>query len=213
MESCVASLTAPNLLPSSGSCAGANAWAADSGVAIRWGANGVGLAHIVAYEVACAVLPRAALVDLVERSGESRVGVRDDEPHAHRPTRAASPQEDGPRVVWFGLHHVGAQDAPPAVRVAAVVAALDVGGVELDEGHWRAVEGPCARILDVCVQARGDCAHLVLREPGDAYLLGCPLHLAGAGARGVHFGHGGHEGAVDAPVAIGHVLREEAAGA
>ena len=155
MESCVASLIAPNLLPSSGSCAGAgaNAWAADSGVAIRWGANGVGLAHIVAYEVGCAVLPRAALVDLVERSGESRVGVRDDEPHARRPTRAASPQEDGPRVVWFGLHHVGAQDAPPAVRVAAVVAALDVGGVELDEGHWRAVEGPCARILDVCVQA------------------------------------------------------------
>lgn len=43
-----------------------------------------------------------------------------------------------------------------------------------------------------------------------------PLHLAGAGARDVHLGHGGHgghEGAVDAPVALDYVLREEAAGA
>ena len=30
---------------------------------------------------------------------------------------------------------------------------------------------------------------------------------------GVHLGHGGHEGAVDAPVALNHVLREETAGA
>ena len=71
----------------------------------------------------------------------------------------------------------------------------------------------CAELLDVCVQARGDGAHLVLREPGDAHLLGRPLHLAGAGTRGVHLGHGGHEGAVDAPVAPKYALREEAAGA
>ena len=42
------------------------------------------------------------------------------------------------------------------------------------------------------VQARGDGAHLVLREPGDAYLLGYPLHLAGARAGGVHLGDGGN---------------------
>lgn len=67
MESCAVSLTALSLLSSSGSGAGAgaNAWAADLGVAIRWGRNRVGLAHIVAHEVGCAVLPRAALVDLV----------------------------------------------------------------------------------------------------------------------------------------------------
>ena len=63
------------------------------------------------------------------------------------------------------------------------------------------------------VQARGDGAHLVLREPGDAYLLGYPLHLAGARAGGVHLGDGGNEGAVHAPVALDHVVREEAAGA
>lgn len=38
------------------------------------------------------------------------------------------------------------------------------------------------------------------------------LHLAGARARGVHLGQGGHGDAVDAPVALEHDLREEAAG-
>ena len=63
------------------------------------------------------------------------------------------------------------------------------------------------------VQVRRDGAHLVLREPGDAHLLGHPLHLAGARAGGVHLGDGGDEGAVHALVALEHVLREEAAGA
>lgn len=94
-----------------------------------------------------------------------------------------------------------------------LAAALDVGRVEPDVGHRRAGERPSAQVLDVCVQARGDCAHLVLREPGDAHLLGHPLHLAGARARGAHLGDGGDEGAVDAPVVLEHVLREEAAGA
>ena len=40
-----------------------------------------------------------------------------------------------------------------------------------------------------------------------------PLHLAGARAGGVHLGDGGNEGAVHAPVALDHVVREEAAGA
>ena len=102
----------------------------------------------------------------------------------------------------------------PKTRLpAAPAAALDVGRVEPDVGHRRPVEWTSRLILDVGIQARGDDAHLVLREPGDAHLLGYSLHLAGAGGRGVHFGHGGHEGAVDAPVAIEHVLREEAAGA
>ena len=151
------------------------------------------------------------------------MGVRDDEPHARRPARADSPQKGEPRVVGLGVNHVDAQDAPPAARIAAdggdhggggdapLAAALDVGRVEPDVGHRRAVERPCAELLDVGVQARGDCAHLVLREPGDAHLLGHPLHLAGARARGVHLVD--DEGAVDAPVALEHVLREEAAGA
>ena len=41
--------------------------------------------------------------------------------------------------------------------------------------------------------------------------LGYPLHLPGARAGGVHLRHGGHEGAVHAPVALDHVLGEEAA--
>lgn len=53
----------------------------------------------------------------------------------------------------------------------------------------------------------------VLGEPRDSHLLRDALHLACAGASGVHLGHGGHEGAVEAPVALEHVLREEAAGA
>lgn len=186
---------------------------------------GAGLAHAVAHEVDRAALPRGALEDLAERPDEPRVGVRDDEPHARRPARADSPQEGEPRVAGLGVDHVDAQDAPPAARIAAdggdhggggdapLAAALDVGRVEPDVGHRRAAERPCAQVLDVCVQARGDGAHLVLRESGDAHLLGHPLHLAGAGARGVHLGHGGHEGAVDALVALEHVLGEEAAGA
>ena len=37
-----------------------------------------GLAYTVAHEADRVALPRGALVDLVERSGEARVGVRDD---------------------------------------------------------------------------------------------------------------------------------------
>lgn len=186
---------------------------------------GAGLAHAVAHEVDRAALPRGALEDLAECPDESRVGVRDDEPHARRPARADSPQEGEPRVVRLGVNHVDAQDAPPAARIAAdggdhggggdaaPAAALDVGRVEPDVGHRRAVERPCAELLDVGVQARRDGAHLVLGEPGDAHLLGHPLHLAGARAGGVHLGDGGNEGAVRALVALDNVVREEAAGA
>ena len=186
---------------------------------------GAGLAHAVAHEVDRAALPRGALEDLAEGADEARVGVRDDEPHARRPARADGPQEGEPRVVRLGVDHVDARDAPPAARIAAdggdhggggdaaPAAALDVCRVEPDVGHRRTVELLSAQILDVCVQARGDGAHLVLRDPGDAHLLGHPLHLAGARARGVHLGDGSDEGAVDAPVALEHVLREEAAGA
>lgn len=186
---------------------------------------GAGLAHAVAHEVDRAALLRSALEDLAERPNELRVGVRDDEPHARRAAREDSPQEGKPRVVKLGVDHVDARDAPLAARIAAdggdhggggdaaPAAALDVGRVEPDVGHRRAVERLSAQILDVCVQARGDGTHLVLQEPGDAHLLGHPLHLAGARARGVNLGDGGDEGAVDAPVALEHVLREEAAGA
>ena len=63
------------------------------------------------------------------------------------------------------------------------------------------------------VQARDDGAHPVLGEPGGAHLPRDALHLAGAGADGVHLDHGGHEGEIDALVAFDHLLREEAAGA
>lgn len=46
----------------------------------------------------------------------------------------------------------------------------------------------------------------------EPHLLGHPLHLAGAGACGVHLDGGGNEGAFDALVALDHVVREEAAG-
>ncbi len=68
---------------------------------------------------------------------------------------------------------------------------------EQDVGRRRAAERPLSTGPDVCVQAQGDGAHLVLREPGDAHLLGHHLHLASAGARGVHLGHGGHHGVHD----------------
>lgn len=134
-------------------------------------------------------------------------------------------EEGQPRVIRLRVHHVDAQDAPPAARVAAdgrddgrgghaaPAAALDVGGVEPDVGHRRAVEGPRAELIDVGVQARRDGAHLVLGGPGHAHLLGDAPHLAGARAGGVHLGDGGHEGAVHALVALDRVVGEEAAGA
>lgn len=112
-----------------------------------------------------AALPRGALEDLVERAEESRAGFRDGEPHARRPARADGQQEGEPRVLRLGVHHVDAQDAPPAAHVAAdavTTAALDVGRVEPDVGHWGAVERPCAELLDVGFQARRDGAHLSL---------------------------------------------------
>lgn len=148
-----------------------------------------------------------------------------DELHAADTAVADLPEKGEPRVVGLGVDHVDARHAPPAARIAAdcgdhggggdavTAAALDVGGVEPDVGHQRAVEGSCAELIDGGVQARRDGAHLVLREPGDAHLLGHSLQLAGARAGGVHLGDGGHEGAVRALVALDHVVREEAAGA
>lgn len=167
-----------------------------------------------------AALPRGALEDLVERAEESRAGFRDGEPHARRPARADGQQEGEPRVLRLGVHHVDAQDAPPAAHVAAdavTTAALDVGRVEPDVGHWgarRRALGSRRAALRRAPRCRlpGSTRWRpsVLGEPGDAHLLGHPLHLAGAG--GVHLG-GGDEGAVHALVALDHVVREEAAGA
>ena len=50
----------------------------------------------------------------------------------------------------------------------------------------------------------------ILRQPGYPQLLRYALHLARRGAGGVHLGHGRHDRAVDALVALDHVLREEA---
>lgn len=82
--------------------------------------------------------------------------------------------------------------------------------------HRVVTQKKCSHIvgsfLNVGVQARGDCAHLVHGEPQDAHLLGYPLRLAGASARDVHLDHGGHEGTADALASLDHVLREEAVG-
>ena len=51
----------------------------------------------------------------------------------------------------------------------------------------------------------------VLRWPGYPQLLYDALHLARRGAGGVHLGHRRHDRAVDALVALDHVLRGEAA--
>ena len=117
--------------------------------------------------------------------------------------RLAAVLEDGARE--GGEPPAAAAAAPPreAGRGGAVPlgAVGDLGGggdallaATLDVGRRRAAERPCAQVLNVCFQAQGDGAHLVLREPGDAHLLGHHLHLAGAGARGVHLGHDGHHG-------------------
>lgn len=186
---------------------------------------GARLAHAVAHEVDGAALPCRPLEDLRRGRDEARVRVGDDELHAGDAAVADLPEECQPRVVRLRVHHVDAQDAPPAARVAAdgrddgrgghaaPAAAFDVGGVEPDVGHRRAAEGPRAELLDVGVKARRDGAHLVLGEPGHAHLLRDAPHLAGARAGGVHLGDGGHEGAVHALVALDHVVREEAAGA
>lgn len=80
---------------------------------------GAGLAHAVAHEVDGAALPRGALEDLAEGADEARVGVRDDELHPGDAAAADRPQEGQPRAVRLGAHHVDAQGAPPAVRIAA----------------------------------------------------------------------------------------------
>ena len=50
----------------------------------------------------------------------------------------------------------------------------------------------------------------VLRWPGYPQLLYDALHLARRGAGGVHLGHRRHDRAVDALIALDHVLGEEA---
>ena len=168
-----------------------------------------------------AALPRGALEDLAEGADEARVGVRDDELHAANPRSRISLRKAS-HESCDSVSTTSTPRNPPAVRVAAdgrdhgrggdaaPAAALDVGGVEPDVGRRRAVEGPCAELLDVDVdvQARRDGAHLVLGEPRDAHLLDHPLYPSGARACDVYLGYGG---AVHAPVALDHVVREEAA--
>lgn len=74
-------------------------------------------------------------------------------------------------------------------------------------------ERPGRELLDLGVEAGADGAGLVPRYPLDAHGRGHPLHLPVAGVRGVHLGHGSHDGPVDALVAFERVLGEEAAGA
>ena len=183
------------------------------------------LAHAVAHQVHGAALPGGPLEDLAERAHEPRMGVGDGELDPGDAAAADPAQEREPGVVRFSVHHADSEDSPPAAGVAAdrghdrrrgdapLAAALDVGGVEPDVGHGRAVQRPAAELVDIRIQARRDGADLVLAEPGDAHLLGYALHLPGARAGGVHLGDGRHERAVDPLVALDHVLREEAAGA
>ena len=119
-----------------------------------------------------------------------------------------SPELPGACLAHAVAHEVHAVPLPGG----APQAAPRVGGVEPHVGHRRAVEWAAAELVDVCVQARGDCADLVLRDPRGAHLLGDPLDLPRTGAGGVHLGHRGDERAVDPLVALDRVVGEEAAG-
>lgn len=105
--------------------------------------------------------------------------------------------------IWgkFFLYHCGCR---PPFKLRSSLSEHQQGRRRVSRGAPRRPAG---------VQARRDDAHLVILGPGDGHPLGHSLHFAGAGARGVHLGHGGHGGAVDASVAFEHVLTEEAAGA
>lgn len=80
---------------------------------------GAGLAHAVAHEVDGTALPCRPLEDLRRGRDEARVRVGDDELHAGDAAAADLPEEGQPRAVRFRVHHVDAQDAPPAAGVAA----------------------------------------------------------------------------------------------
>lgn len=184
---------------------------------------GAGLAHAVAHQVHRAALPGRPLEDLAYGPDQAPVGIGYDELGAGRAAVAQLPQETEPRFVGLRVHHGYPQHPPPAGLVAAYrrdhrgrshaapAAALDVGRVEPDVGYRARIERPLREVGYLGVEGRGDRAHSVPAEPLDAHLLGYPLHLPGARAGGVHLRHGGHEGAVHAPVALNHVLGEEAA--
>ena len=142
-------------------------------------------------------LPRRALEDLRRRSEEPRVRIV---------ATSSTPETPRPRIFLRNASHesFGSVSTTSTPRTRA---ALDVGRVEPDVGHRRAVERLSAQLLDVGFRARGDGAHLVLGEPRYAHLLGHPLHLSGASACAVHLGHGGHEGSIDALVALDHDVR------
>ena len=125
----------------------------------------------------------------------------------------------------LGVDDAHARHMPPPLRVAAYrgghgrrrhapgAAALGVGRVEPQVGRGQVAGRPGGELLDLGVEAGAYGADPVPRYPLDAHGGGDPLHLPGAGARSARLGHGRHDGPVDAPVALEHVLGEEAAGA
>ena len=107
-------------------------------------------------------------------------------------------------VAAYHRHDGGRGDAP-------IAPALDVGGVEPQARRARIGEVAALELGNVSVEVLRYGADLVLRQPGYPQLLRDALHLARRGAGGVHLGHRRHDRAVDALVALDHVLREEAA--
>ena len=141
---------------------------------------------------------------------DRREGAADPPPEPPRPrlAHAVAHEADGAPLPRSTLEDLAERADEPRAGVgghAALPATLHVGRVQPDVGHGRAVERPAAQLVDVGVERRGDGAHLVLAEPGDAHLLGDALHLLRAGAGGVHLGHGRGEGAVHSLVVLDRV--------
>lgn len=169
-----------------------------------------------------ASLPGGALEHLLDGVDQALVRIGGHELHAVDAAALDAAQEPEPRVVRLGVHHRQTQHAAPAALVAAdrgdhgggghaaVAAALDVGGVEPQVRGARIGQIAAHELGHVGVEALRYGADLVLRQPGYPQLLRDALHLARRGAGGVHLGHRRHDRAVDALIALDHVLGEEA---
>ena len=103
------------------------------------------------HEVDRATLPCGTLLDDAERPDESRVGVRDDEPHIRRRVRADNPQKGEPRVERLGIHHVDAQDVPPSRRHLTYMLAMprfDDGAIDMQDLLGRLAEQVANAAMD-----------------------------------------------------------------
>lgn len=144
---------------------------------------------------------------------------------AYDPVDTARPQrqeERFPAVVGLGVDGVEPEQAPVAARTradggderggldAAVVPALDVGGVEPDVGVLDVGEVALLHVGDSVVERGAHPRHLAGAHAVYAHGLRHALHLPGGHAVGHHLGDRGDNRAVRARVALDQVLGEVA---